>query len=117
MRVKDVATIQDWHAHVYYAPNSTREAAALVRTALAEAFPEVTLGRWHDVPVGPHTAAMFQIAFGLASFPQLVPWLALNRSGLAVLVHPNTGRQRADHMVHAMWLGAMLDLKPETLPE
>lgn len=117
MLVKDVATIQDWHAHVYYEPNATREVAAAVRAALAEAFPEVTLGRWHDVPVGPHTAAMYQIAFGTDVFPRLVPWLALNRAGLAVLVHPNTGRQRADHMVHALWLGAMLALKPETLPE
>ncbi len=114
---RDIGTIQDWHGHIYYDPESTRAAAEAVRNAIADAFPEVTLGRWHDAPVGPHTVAMYQIAFPVDQFPRFVPWLALNRHGLAVLVHPNTGRQRADHMVHAMWLGAILPLKPEVLPE
>jgi DOPA 4,5-dioxygenase len=114
---KDPATIQDWHGHVYFDPTATRAAAETVRAGIAEAFPNVTLGRWHDVPVGPHTQAMYQIAFAVAHYAAFVPWLALNRHGLAVLIHPNTGRQRADHMVHAMWLGAILPLKAESLPE
>src|SRR3954452_3420644 len=52
--------IVSWHAHVYYDPAATRAVAERVRTAVGERF-KVQLGRWHDVPVGPHTAAMYQI--------------------------------------------------------
>jgi aromatic ring-cleaving dioxygenase len=34
-----------------------------------------------------------------------------------VLVHPNTLAPRADHLVHAIWLGAPLPLRPEVLPD
>lgn len=109
--------ITGWHAHVYYDPATTRTAAEAVREGIAAGFPEAALGRWHDVPVGPHTAAMYQVAFAPALFATLVPWLALNRRDLSVLVHPETGRQRADHLRHALWLGPPLPLKAERLPE
>jgi len=109
--------ITGWHAHVYFDPATTRAAAAAVREGIAADFPDAVLGRWHEVPVGPHTAAMYQVAFPPALFPTLVPWLALHRRGLAVLVHPETGRQRADHLQHALWLGEILPLKAEVLPE
>ena len=52
------------------------------------------------------------------SRPGMLPWLMLNRQGLAVLVHPNTGRERSDHLTHAVWLGEMLPiLHPEMLTE
>jgi DOPA 4,5-dioxygenase len=35
---------------------------------------------------------------------------------LSVLIHPNTGRARDDHLVHAVWLGAPLALLGDTLP-
>ncbi len=38
-------------------------------------------------------------------FSELVPWLALNREGLDVLVHPNTSESLPDHAERAMWLG------------
>lgn len=109
--------ITGWHAHVYYDPAATRAAAEALREGIAAGFPEAVLGRWHDVPVGPHTAAMYQVAFPPALFPTLVPWLALQRVGLSVLVHPETGRQRADHTSHAFWMGPPLPLKIEILPE
>jgi DOPA 4,5-dioxygenase len=51
---------------------------------------------------------MFQIAFPAALFGAFVPWLMLNRGGLAVLVHPETGDDLTDHTKHAAWLGAPL---------
>jgi len=108
--------IVSWHAHVYYDPASTRPAAERVRTRIAERF-RVQLGRWHDVPVGPHTAPMYQMAFDVETFAALVPWLALHREGLSVLVHPNTLAPRADHLVHAIWLGPTLPLRGEVLPD
>ena len=41
----------------------------------------------------------------------------LHRADLSVLVHPETGRQRADHTSHALWMGSPLPLKAEILPE
>ena len=109
-------TISGWHAHVYY-DAARRDAAARLREAIAQAFPDALLGRWHDVPVGPHPQAMYQVAFAPALMPALLPFLALNREGLTVLVHPETGRQKADHTDHAMWMGAVLALDVSRLPD
>lgn len=109
-------SIVSWHAHVYFDPASTRPQAEGVRRGVAQRF-KVQLGRWHDVPVGPHTAAMYQIAFDVAVFAEFVPWLALHREGLSVLVHPNTRAPRADHLIHALWLGPPLPLLEDVLPE
>ena len=44
---------------------------------------------------------MYQVAFAPEEFGRLVPWLMLNRGGLDVLVHPQTGDAYADHTEHA----------------
>jgi aromatic ring-cleaving dioxygenase len=110
------ADVTGYHAHVYYDPAATRESAALLRDRVAERFPGALLGRWHDVPVGPHPRAMFQIAFPVVLFSALVPWLMLNRAGLTVLVHPESGDARADHLDHALWMGEVLPLDASVLP-
>jgi aromatic ring-cleaving dioxygenase len=55
------------------------------------------------------------VAFAVAEFPRLVPWLMLNRDGLDALVHPLSGDSLADHTRFAMWLGRVLPLRLETL--
>lgn len=109
-------TILSWHAHVYFDPAVSRDRAERVRAGIAARF-KVQLGRWHEVLVGPHTAPMYQVAFEPALFAELVPWLALNREGLSVLVHPNTLAPRADHLDHALWLGTALPVRADVLPE
>jgi aromatic ring-cleaving dioxygenase len=111
----DPDIIRDYHAHVYYDPVATRERAERLRARVAAAFPQATLGRWHDELVGPHTQAMFQIAFPRDMLAAFLPWLMLNRDGLAILLHPETGNDVADHSGHAAWLGAMLPLRLEVL--
>jgi aromatic ring-cleaving dioxygenase len=112
--VADPAGITGYHAHIYYAPE-TRAQAAQLRGAIGEKFGWTQIGRMHDVPVGPHPGAMYQVAFEAAEFPRLVPWLMLNREGLDVLVHPQTGDPYADHAVHALWLGAPQNLRLDGL--
>lgn len=114
--VVDIGLIRDWHAHIYYDPARDKEQASRLRDWIGAHF-AVRVGRMHDVAVGPHPSAMFQIAFAPEVFPTLVPWLALNRHGLTVLVHPQSGRPRDDHLLHAMWLGEKLPLKGDVLPE
>ena len=111
----DTASIVSWHAHVYF-DAATRPLAEALRAGIAERF-RVQLGRWHDVPVGPHAQAMYQVAFDVPQFAALLPWLALHRGGLSVMVHPNTLQPRADHEQHALWLGPPLPLRTAHLAE
>ncbi len=116
MTVQKLAAVRSYHAHVYFdGPEQRREAEAL-REEIGARF-AVRLGRWHDRLVGPHTRPMYQVSFAPDEFPRLVPWLMLNRRGLAVLVHPNTGHPKADHLRHALWLGEILDLDAGPLPD
>ena len=107
------ADIKDFHAHIYYEPGVTQDVAARLRERIAGAFPRAILGRWHDVPVGPHTRAMYQVAFPVDLFPTLAPFLMLNRDGLDILLHPETGDDPTDHTEHAAWLGTKLPLRME----
>ena len=110
-----LAAIGSFHAHIYFNGPAQRETAMALRAQIAERF-GVTLGRVHDRLVGPHARTMYQVAFDVATFGKFVPWLMLNRQGLTVLVHPNTRDTRRDHLVHALWMGEVLDIvEPERL--
>ena len=108
---KDPAIIGHYHAHIYYDPQTNRERAALLRERVAATFPEVTLGRWHDALVGPHPRSMYQMAFPHTLLATFVPWLMLNREGLIILLHPETGNNLVDHTDHAVWFGEVLPLR------
>ena len=105
--------VTGYHVHVYYDESSRAEAAA-VREALDRQF-TVRLGRWRDEPVGPHPEPMYQVAFACDQFETIVPWLMLNRRGLAVLVHPETGQDLEDHRDRALWMGRVLNLNLDVL--
>jgi len=104
-----LAAIASFHAHIYFEGPAQREAALALREQIGQRF-AVALGRVHDQPIGPHARAMYQVAFDVASFGKIVPWLMLNRQGLTVLVHANTRNERADHLSHALWMGEVLDI-------
>jgi aromatic ring-cleaving dioxygenase len=78
---------------------------------VAAEFPRAKLGRWHDELVGPHTRSMYQIAFPADLLNSFLPWLMLNRDGLSILLHPETGDDYRDHSAHAAWLGAAVPLR------
>jgi DOPA 4,5-dioxygenase len=109
MATMDTAAITSYHAHVYYTDADSRRRAATLRERIDAAF-DVRLGRWRDEPVGPHPTPMYQVAFDAGIFADIVPWLMLNRDGLTILVHPNTGEDLEDHRDRPLWLGQKLDL-------
>lgn len=100
--------IKGYHAHVYFDASTLDQARALCEQA-AQLF-ELQMGRVHERPVGPHPDWSCQLAFAPAVFAQVVPWLALNRRGLVVFLHPDTGNDLLDHTDHAIWMGAMRPL-------
>ncbi len=108
--------ITGWHAHIYY-DESSKPLARMMRQEIGLHWPLALLGRMHDVPVGPHPAPMFQVAFMDRHFATLVPFLAMRRGSMVVLVHPETGRPKADHSRFAMWMGEVLPLNLDVLPE
>lgn len=115
--IQTLQTIQSYHAHIYFDGPQQRLAAEMLREEIALRF-SVLLGRWHDVLVGPHAMPMYQVAFMPDEFERFVPWLMLNRRGLTVLLHPNSGQPRADHTEHAVWMGQKLDIiNLQRLPE
>jgi aromatic ring-cleaving dioxygenase len=109
------ASITAYHAHIYYDAKKTRERAARLRRRVAKKFPRAKLGRWHDELVGPHKQSMYQIAFPRGLLASFMPWLMLNRDGLDILLHPETGDDYTDHTAHACWLGTTLPLNVEVL--
>ena len=111
----DPAQIRAYHAHVYYEDPASRALAGVLRDRLAEAFPDALLGRWHDQPVGPHVQSMYQVAFPADRMPAILPFRMVNRQGLTILFHPETGNDYDDHVHHAAWLGAVLPLNAHVL--
>ncbi|UWQ76469.1 DOPA 4,5-dioxygenase family protein [Leisingera sp. M658] len=106
--MKHTDSITGYHAHIYFDENTAVQARALCQRA-AELF-GAEMGRMHEKPVGPHPKWSCQLAASPEQFSKLLPWLALNRDGLIVFAHPETGDALADHRDHAIWLGTGLAL-------
>jgi aromatic ring-cleaving dioxygenase len=103
-------SVQGFHAHVYFDESTYPQAKTLCEQA-GDLF-ALRVGRFHKKPVGPHPRWSCQLAFKPEYFGQIIPWLSLNRNGLTVFVHSETGDDLKDHTDHAIWMGRMevLDL-------
>ncbi|UWQ85077.1 DOPA 4,5-dioxygenase family protein [Leisingera caerulea] len=106
--MKQSSSITGFHAHVYFDETTIGQARSLCEQA-ARQF-GVQMGRVHEKNVGPHPRWSCQLAASPEQFARLLPWLALNREGLIVFAHPETGDALADHRDHGIWLGAGLAL-------
>ncbi|KAL8665667.1 MAG: hypothetical protein Q9168_007650 [Polycauliona sp. 1 TL-2023] len=100
--------------HIYFDGNNDHQVEVMrgMRQAIKDTFPELVLYNIHDKPIGPHPLPMFEVdLFTPAQFGAFLPWLAIHHGSLSILIHPNTGKARLDHTLHAMWIGNKLDLK------
>lgn len=113
-RPRAYTDIKSYHAHIYFDEDSF-EKAALLRRWAAERFP-VELGNWNLEPRGPHVTPSFYFGFTNDLLPVLVPWLQLNSLGLTILIHPNTGDGRADHLYYALWVNRAQPVNAYTWP-
>jgi aromatic ring-cleaving dioxygenase len=105
--------VNGYHAHVYY-DAETRPRAERLREEIAATL-SVEVRQLSDEPRGPHPVPQFRFTFTAAQFENVVPWLMLNRHGLNVLVHPLTDNSYDDHSRYAVWLGAPVALKLNTM--
>jgi DOPA 4,5-dioxygenase len=96
--------IKDFHAHIYFDPGEIEKARAL-GAAAQERF-GVPVGHYHLKPVGPHPRGSVQLTVAPDQFGEFAQWLALNRGGLTIFAHANTGDDLADHTDHVIWFGA-----------
>lgn len=103
-----MSTTQGYHAHVYFDAQTLEQAQALCEAATAKFG--LQMGRVHQRPVGPHPDWSCQLAFEHAQLADVTLWLALNRNGLVVFMHPLTGNELRDHSEHAIWMGAVRPL-------
>ena len=100
-----------YHAHVYFGPETVEQARTLCKAA-GQKF-GIAVGRLHEREVGPHPQWSCQLSFDPSQFDELIPWLDIERNGLDVFVHGQTGDDLADHTTHASWLGNEYSLKLE----
>ena len=100
---------------MYFDGQTVAQARALCEAA-ARTFP-LKMGRVHEKPVGPHPDWSCQLAFKPALFGEVIPWLAMNRKGLVVFIHPISDNDLVDHRDRAMWMGAVRPLDLSVLGE
>lgn len=96
-------SIRDFHAHIYYDPEEVEQAKRLAAAVQAR-FP-VAVGHFHLRPVGPHPRASVQLTVPRDQFGDVAQFLALNRGGLTIFAHAETGNDLADHSEHVIWFG------------
>jgi len=111
--ITEPVKIDGYHAHVYFDP-ATRARAAQLRETIATTL-GVEVRDLSDEPRGPHPVPQFRFTFTNAQFDNIVPWLMLNREGFDVLVHPLTDNSYDDHSRYAVWPGAPVALKLDTM--
>jgi aromatic ring-cleaving dioxygenase len=98
-----MATIRDFHAHIYFDPEELAAAQALARDAQARFG--VAVGHFHVRPVGPHPRGSCQLTVLPEQFGEFAQWAALSRNGLTIFAHAETGDDLADHTDHVIWFG------------
>jgi aromatic ring-cleaving dioxygenase len=100
--------IRDFHAHIYYDPEDVERAKQLAAAVHAR-FP-VAVGHFHLRPVGPHPRGSVQLTVPTQSFGDVAQFLALNRDGLTIFAHAETGNELTDHTQHVIWFGESEEL-------
>ena len=103
--------VASWHAHVYFDASTRTAAWTLRETIEAELAGRMTMGRFHEKPVGPHPMWSYQLGISSIEFPYVFGWLTLNHGALDVFVHPNTDDALRDHRDCAVWLGKSYSLR------
>lgn len=98
-----MTTIRSWHAHIYFDPSELPRAQALAHAAQARFG--LRVGHFHTAPIGPHPRGSCQLTLAPDQFGAFAAWAALDRDGLTIFAHADTGDDLPDHTRHVVWFG------------
>jgi DOPA 4,5-dioxygenase len=101
--------LRNFHAHIYFDPHELGAAQALAREA--KALFGVSVGHFHERPIGPHPRGSCQLTVSKERFGAFAGWAAIRREGLTIFAHAETGDDLADHTAHVIWFGPSEPLK------
>lgn len=95
--------VLDFHAHIYFDADELEQARALARAAQEEF--DLSVGRFHLKPVGPHPRGSCQLTIAPQHFGSFATWAATHRGEFTIFAHASTGDDKADHSKHVIWFG------------
>src|SRR4051812_14995784 len=107
--------VADYHFHLYFTERSRASAATIHERLAGQQEFGVRAGPLQGGPIGPHFVPQFQATVLPADLEAALRWYMFNHGDHAVLVHPNSGDELADHTVHALWMGERLPLDHDKL--
>lgn len=99
------------HVHIYFRPHQKEEALAL-KAKIACLFPQLTIGRFHEKPVGPHTTGSFLVHLKTSNDERALKFFLKNKIGtLSAMIHPETGDDARDHAPENIeWIGEEVEI-------
>jgi aromatic ring-cleaving dioxygenase len=103
--------IRNFHIHLYYDDTSIMTAKELAKQ-IQDEF-SIAVGTFHERNVGPHPRWSVQLSVPKEKFGEVLSHVAINRKGLTVFSHPDTGHDLEDHTDYAIWMGELLELNLE----
>jgi DOPA 4,5-dioxygenase len=98
-----ITGVSDLHVHIYFDPAELGQARSLARAA-QKRF-NLSVGRFHQRPVGPHPRGSCQLTVAVSEFGPFATWAAVHRGTLTIFAHASTGNDLADHTQHVIWFG------------
>jgi aromatic ring-cleaving dioxygenase len=104
----EIRMIKNFHIHLYY-DETTIDLAKDLASKTKEEF-SIGVGRFHEKNVGPHPRWSVQLSVPTDLFGEVLTSVALNRKGLTIFSHPDTGNDLIDHTDNAIWMGEILNL-------
>ncbi|CAF1543224.1 unnamed protein product [Rotaria magnacalcarata] len=128
----DNITYYSYHIHVYFLQqnvNQTNE-ANLLRNRFLDEFnvdacndecetwcPKICHWEFNQAPIGPHPIGSWGIYLPLEQFIEAVSFISIYHGNLTVLLHPNSGRPKIDHLLNAFWIKTLLPLDGDQLTD
>lgn len=97
-----------YHVHVYYETPSEKAWALYLRSSIRKLGG--TIGKPHDIAVGPHPKPMFTASYDDSIKEVIESMLTDQRNNLSILIHESINDDLRDHTEGARWLGNPLQL-------
>ncbi|CAF1110025.1 unnamed protein product [Rotaria sordida] len=131
-KLNDNVTYYSYHIHVYFLRTSFKERneAIQLRNRFLNKFnvsscndhcetwcPRICHWTLNMSPVGPHPIGSWGVYIPLEQFTQTISFISMYHGSLTVLIHPNSGRPKIDHLVNGLWIKSILPLNQKQLSD